>query len=258
LNKPIDDNIPSIKPDRDEVEAYRSTKKVTKFKADATTEQLDQSLGNKTSKLSIVNSLLIYCAIGASSYWFYEQNQISSQALTAAEKRIVELERQLSATDEEMGESTVAMRAKLEGLIDKTDKLWSEMDKLWASAWRKNQTQLKELRSQTIKSENKLKASTNAINSNKDAINELTDKHTATTFNIDALAEQLGKTQSIKSELDTLTSKMVNLENKSSGRDQQQIELATMVQELDTSVKMLIERVESLNNKAQTTPPPQS
>ncbi|NMP31449.1 hypothetical protein HII17_07730 [Thalassotalea sp. M1531] len=250
----IEDNIPSIKPDRDQVEAYRSTKKTSKQSTSTPPDNENQAVASKSSGLGIINSLIIYGAILAGGYWFYQQDVKSTQALMSAEERIVDLERQLSATDEEMGESAVAMRAKLEGLIDKTDKLWSEMDKLWASAWRKNQTQIKELRSKSIKSENKLKNSTTNISANKSAIADLNEKQTAATFSIDALGEQLGQAQNIKSELEILNGKMLTLENKSSGRDKQQIELATMVQELDTSVKMLIERVESL--KAKSTPPP--
>ncbi|WP_448556579.1 hypothetical protein [Thalassotalea montiporae] len=247
MTNPIDDNIPSIKPDLDQVEAYRSTKKPSKAGSSpspsAPTEP-SQPAPKKSSALGILNNLIIYGVIAAGGYWAFQQDVKREQELISAENRILDLERQLSATDEEMGESTVAMRAKLEGLIEKTDKLWSEMDKLWASAWRKNQSQIKELRSKTIKTDNKLTETNTEILTNKTAIIELGDKQSATAFNINALTDQLGKAQSVKQEIEKLASQLSSLENKSSSRDQQQIELATMVAELDTSVKLLIERME--------------
>lgn len=236
---------PSITPNIEQVDAQRRNAQVSK-KAGSSSPS-PRANAPKSSALSFLNSLVLYAAIAGGGYWFYQQDIKADQALVAAENRIVELENQLSATGEEMGESTVAMRAKLEALIEKTDKLWSEMDKLWASAWRKNQAQIKELRSVSIKADNKLKAQTASIASNKSSINDLSEKQTAASFNIDALAEQLSQAQSIKTDINSLSGKLASLETKSSSRDKQQIELATMVAELDTSVKMLLERIQRLN-----------
>ena len=102
----------------------------------------------------------------------------------------------------------------------------------------KTKPQIKELNSKSIKADNKFKETNTSIDTNKVAISELADKQTATAFNIDALTEQLGQAQSVKADIEKLASQLTSLENKSSSRDQQQIELATMVAELDTSVKM--------------------
>ncbi|MFD2166579.1 hypothetical protein ACFSJY_09900 [Thalassotalea euphylliae] len=257
MNKQIDDSIPSIKPDRDQVEAYRTNKKASKSSTGPSSTVDTSSTPAKSSGLGIFNSLVLYAAIAGGAYWFYQQDIKGEQALEAAEQRIVELERQLSATDEEMGESTVAMRAKLEGLIEKTDTLWGEMDKLWASAWRKNQSQIKELRSKSIKAENSFKDINANLANSAASLQDLADKQTAATFNIDALAEQLTQAQNIKSEIDALNSKLISLESKSSERDSQQVELATMVQELDTSVKMLIERMQPTSASSSSPATPQ-
>ncbi|WP_448212979.1 hypothetical protein [Colwellia sp. MEBiC06753] len=257
MTNPIDDNIPSIKPDLDEVEAYRSTKSPSKAsaKVEATSSTRTPDTPKKSSTLAILNSLVLYAAFAGGGYWFYQQDLKSTQALHAAEERIVDLEKQLSATDEEMGESTVAMRAKLEGLIEKTDKLWDEMDKLWASAWRRNQSEIKELRSSTIKAENNLKTLGTEVAGNDKDIRDLNEKNTTLSFSLDALTEQLAQAKNIQTSLNELNSKLVNLENKSSSRDRKQIELATMVADLDTSVKILIERGEQQMAKPQTNQP---
>ena len=62
-----------------------------------------------------------------------------------AEQRILQLENKLSATGEEIGESTVALQVKVTELTNKTNELWEQMDKLWASAWRRNQQEIADL-----------------------------------------------------------------------------------------------------------------
>ena len=257
MTNPIDDNIPSIKPDLDQVEAYRSTNKPIKAGTSSYSPSepaAPSPAPAKKSVLGVLYNLMVLGALIAGGYWAFQQDIKREQALISAENRIIELERQLSATDEEMGESTVAMRAKLEGLIEKTDKLWGEMDKLWASAWRKNQSQIKELRSKTIKADNKLTEVNTEILTNKTAIIELGDKQSATAFDINALSDQLGNAQQVKQEIAKLTSQLNSLENKSSSRDQQQVELATMVAELDTSVKLLVERMERQSSTKPSNP----
>lgn len=93
---------------------------------------------------SVFTLILTLIAIGFSGYlyWLSVQQQAS---LDAASARIQELENKLSATGEEMGNSTVALQVKLTEVSNRTQELWEQMDKLWASAWRRNQKEIKEL-----------------------------------------------------------------------------------------------------------------
>lgn len=104
--------------------------------------------------------VILMVALGGygASWWLYQQTQQQLQLITKAEGRIADLEQQLSATGEEMGESAVAMQVKVSGLVEKTDKLWTEMDKLWASAWRRNQSEIKSLNSKVIKQDKQVTA----------------------------------------------------------------------------------------------------
>ena len=113
---------------------------------------------SSTNSLSLF--LLLVIALGGygASWWLYQQTQQQSQLIAKAESRIADLEQQLSATGEEMGESAVAMQVKVSGLVEKTDKLWTEMDKLWASAWRRNQSEIKSLNSKLIKQDKQVTA----------------------------------------------------------------------------------------------------
>jgi chromosome segregation ATPase len=100
----------------------------------------------KTSNQSLVISALLLALLssGAAGYLLYSQQQ-SQLAFDSATARILELENRLSATGEEMGNSTVALQVKVTELANRLEELWQQMDKLWASAWRRNQSEIKDL-----------------------------------------------------------------------------------------------------------------
>ncbi|WP_286261305.1 hypothetical protein [Thalassotalea atypica] len=249
MNNRSEDNIPNIVLDNDDVEAYKSTKKQ---KAATPSKQAVPStpVKAKTPGFLVFTSVLIYMLVGGAGYWFYQQDLQNKALLQSSERRIVELEKQLSATGEEMGESTVALKAKLEGLIQKTDTLWKEMDKLWASAWRKNQSEIKALVAQ-----NKKQATLNSQNkasfvAASGFIKEVQENQTLAEFNVSALSEKLDQLQQLKGKFDDLTAQYNTLESKSSQRDKSQLEVATSLNQLEMSVNALLDKVERL----QTTP----
>lgn len=94
--------------------------------------------------LALFALLLGLAAAGGSGYLFW-QNTTQTAMLKQAEVRIADLEDRLSATGEEMGNSTVALQVKVNELANRAEELWDQMDKLWASAWRRNQKDIKEL-----------------------------------------------------------------------------------------------------------------
>ncbi|MBT4883766.1 MAG: hypothetical protein HON44_07325 [Glaciecola sp.] len=100
----------------------------------------------KASNQSLVMSALLLALLssGAAGYLLYSQQQ-SQLAFDSATARILELENRLSATGEEMGNSTVALQVKVTELANRSEVLWQQMDKLWASAWRRNQSEIKDL-----------------------------------------------------------------------------------------------------------------
>ena len=100
----------------------------------------------KASNQSLVISALLLALLstGAAGYLLYNQQQ-SQLAFDNATARILELENRLSATGEEMGNSTVALQVKVTELANRLEELWQQMDKLWASAWRRNQSEIKDL-----------------------------------------------------------------------------------------------------------------
>ncbi|MEN8769889.1 MAG: ABC transporter C-terminal domain-containing protein, partial [Glaciecola sp.] len=87
----------------------------------------------KASNQSLVISALLLALLstGAAGYLLYNQQQ-SQLAFDNATARILELENRLSATGEEMGNSTVALQVKVTELANRLEELWQQMDKLWA------------------------------------------------------------------------------------------------------------------------------
>tara|TARA_R110002126_G_scaffold112468_1_gene250710 strand:+ start:14 stop:622 length:609 start_codon:yes stop_codon:yes gene_type:complete len=187
-----------------------------------------------------------YLALAGTGWYFYQQQQTVNQALSHSVERIQQLENQLSATGEEMGESTVALKVKLEAVSEKTELLLSEMDKLWASAWRRNQTEIKALNSQSQKIVQQQTKNTAAVNQQSNEINLLADKVTATEFSINAVTEQMIAANSLKDDIKKLSSALNTLDADAKSRDKQQMFTATSINEFDTSLRLLIERIERI------------
>ena len=62
------------------------------------------------STFSILATLTLYIAVGCSVWWFYQENIRLQQLLSTSDLRITQLEQQLSATGEELGESAGDMK----------------------------------------------------------------------------------------------------------------------------------------------------
>jgi len=255
--------MPSITPDKDQVESFKRTS-TNKANSNITQEDHAQvaSSSKKDKTSSPLNNLitfLLLISLSASVWWFYQEHIKTQQLLSSASQRILLLEQQLSATGEEMGESEVAMKVRLEGLTEKTDKLWQEMDKLWASAWRRNQADVKDLRSKALKEAKVVGANSKKLDNVIVAVTDLTEKQTSTDFNINALGDQISAANKTQGEIKVLADEFTSLKEQSLGRDQQQMEVATSVNELDMSIQLLVERLEKLEAikpvQAAKTPP---
>lgn len=253
MSNRVEPEIPSITLDHDQVKAVNASRSAQTKNS----KQLDKTTSSdtKSSPVNVVLTFIIYLALAGASWFFYQENLKLQQLIGESENRIQQLENQLSATGEEMGESTIALKVKLEAISEKTEKLWSEMDKLWASAWRKNQSEIKALRSTSIKQDTLNKNQSQQISQANSAINNVSDKLTSAEFNITALADQISAANNLQPKIAELNTLISTLEEKSSGRDNQQMEIATSVNQLEMSITLLIERLEKIEreNQAQKT-----
>lgn len=243
MSKRVEPELPTITIDQDQVKVAREPA--------IKPQKVDESKHTvKTKKpSSMIKALLLlmpYVALAATAWYFYQQQINVTRSLESSSQRIQQLENQLSATGEEMGESTIALKVKLEAIGEKTELLLSEMDKLWASAWRKNQKEIKELNSTSIKIVQQQDKTIEAMSLQSNTINELKDKITATEFSVNSVSEQIMALNSVKTEIKSLSSALSTLDANAKSRDKQQMFTATTVNEFDTSLQLLLERMERL------------
>ncbi|MGQ8365747.1 hypothetical protein [Glaciecola sp. 1036] len=126
----------------------------------------------------LVSSLIFVSVVAvAGCVYLFIQLQNANQTINSNIERLSSLESRLSATGEEMGESTVALQVKVGELSEKANELWEQMDKLWASAWRRNQQEIKEL--------------SNSVGNFKGDINKLVSVLDNKTKNLETQAQQL-------------------------------------------------------------------
>jgi hypothetical protein len=254
LTKQIDHNMPSITPDKDQVEAFKNTRtysavppsSVDNTLAKPKIEKPQKNVSTSLSTFSKFSTFLIYLLLGVAAYWIYQQDIKTHAIIASAEQRIMGLERQLSATGEEMGESTIEMKVRLETLGKTSDKLWDEMDKLWASAWRKNQSQIKALQRDSKSLTDISLAQRKQVTSTLDTIEEINDKQVATEYSIDAVKEQLKNSEKLTEQIKTLSLELSAIESNSQRRDKQQISLASRVTQLSEQNKQLLLQVKNL------------
>lgn len=142
------DDFPTIRLDdedrRDYQKKHSSVGQATSTSTGTKTKpQNAKSSGGSSFLISL--TLLLALAASGGCYFLYDLSQKQQALLADAESRIEQLENKLSATGEEIGESTVALQVKVTELSNKTGELWEQMDKLWASAWRRNQKEISDL-----------------------------------------------------------------------------------------------------------------
>jgi len=243
LSNRVEPEIPTISIDQDQVKMAREPVAKTHK-----SEQVN-SATNTSKALTAAQTLLIlipYFALAGTGWYFYQQQVSVNNTLASSSARIQQLENQLSATGEEMGESTIALKVKLETISEKTELLLSEMDKLWASAWRRNQEEIKALNSKSINMAQQQDKYIRSVSQQNNALNDLKDKITTTEFSINAVSEQMVTANSLKEQFKKLSTQLNTLDANAKSRDKQQMFTATSINQFDTSLQLLVERMERL------------
>ena len=243
MSNRVEPEIPTINIDQDQVKMAREPA------AKAHKSEQVNSATNTPKTLTAAQTLLIlipYFALAGTGWYFYQQQVSVNNNLASSSARIQQLENQLSATGEEIGESTIALKVKLEAVSEKTELLLSEMDKLWASAWRRNQEEIKALNSKSINMAQQQDKNTGSVSQQNNTLNDLKDKITATEFSINAVSEQMVTASSLKEQFKKLSTQLNTLDANAKSRDKQQMFTATSINQFDTSLQLLVERMERL------------
>lgn len=240
------DNVPRIVLDKEDREAFhgRSAKPSKSPERSPAPERNDAPKSG--NGLWIFLTFVVALGGYGASYWLFEQNKRQLQLLNDAEVRIQDLERKISATDEELDQSAVALRVQVNELKDKSEVLWQEMDKLWASAWRRNQSEIKDLSESMTKSfreqrqkvtglENDISLAgtnmaviqeqvdkqkvevqqlTNTVsnalknnNNSKQEVKQLTDQIATSALRIEALADRINQLEQLKQQVEALSAR---------------------------------------------------
>lgn len=252
VNKFTDD-LPSMTPDKDQLDTYKNIRaKASRRSASPTPDNPALNNPPKSSGLSIFITMLIFSLIGAGGWWFYQQDIQSQKLIATSELRIQELEKQLSVTGEEMGESTVVMKVRLEKLSIKTEELWVQMDKLWSSAWRKNQADIEKLNTLS-----KVQAGLIAKQgkTTTDTLKMINQKQTEMDFSVGILSEQMQSTEMLKGQLDELQNSLATLQSKMLSGEQQKIEVASSISQLKKTQQLLLKHIKRLEGSS-TAPAP--
>ena len=193
---PLDD-MPKIRLEKDDLDSFHRTRARAGNKSTNTenVEEIDKAQTNSSgfSTAWFVLLFLLLVIAGTGVYWSMEQHKVFTQA----QNRITELENRLSATGEDMGQSTEALQVKLSELSAKTEDLWEQMDKLWASAWRRNQSEIAALNKTVMSLKTASEKSTQSL-SNDIAANNTT---------VDLINEQIEQQKSMLTQLSQSISK---------------------------------------------------
>ena len=231
--------LPSLAPERDQVEAYKTSRPETKPRGKA------PSSGNSSLFLNVMIYVLLILIMGG-AWWFDLQNKNLQAKLDIADSRIQKLEEQLSATGEEMGESAVVIKARIKSLSERTDELWVQMDKLWASAWRRNQADIKKLSEQTDKQQKSISDIKKRETTTLSSIKSIKDKQTQADFNLGIMTEQMESAKNVQADIDKLKEEVTSIQSKAFTGDQNQIELASTVSRLEKEIADLQRRLNQL------------
>ncbi|MCV2883117.1 hypothetical protein OE749_00210 [Aestuariibacter sp. AA17] len=198
----FDGDFPPIKLDQEDRDAYQKARTQSKIKS-TSTDDTPSAPAPKSNGFLVSIALLVALGSSGACYWLYTQNAALNKQVIGSEQRIEDLEQRLSATGEEMDQSAVAMQVKVSELSEKSEELWRQMDKLWASAWRRNQSDIKELATNVQALENNLNGRTNDLasdiatnNTNFTVLQEQLNKQRQTFEDIDRQIASLAKQDS--------------------------------------------------------------
>lgn len=172
-NDSKNDDFPTIRLDEEDRRAYQQKKQPApasgKTSSGSSTPPATATKSGGNGVWLTLVALIALAGLGG-SYYLYTLLQQQQEAAEQAEARIAQLEKRLSATGEEIGESTVALQVKVTELSNKTQELWEQMDKLWASAWRRNQKEIADLGERVTNVQSGLEKNIQSVSGNINAV----------------------------------------------------------------------------------------
>ncbi|WP_394220567.1 hypothetical protein [Alteromonas gracilis] len=248
-NNSKNDEFPTIRLDEEDRRDYQTKRQAPPTHSTAPTSSspsANHTSSNGSSGNGVWVVLVAVIALAACGGCYYLYTLLEQQKIVAeqAEKRILQLENKLSATGEEIGESTVALQVKVTELTNKTNELWEQMDKLWASAWRRNQQEIADLGDRVSNVQNALnknissvsddvKAQTAAVGSIKNQLASLADELLAVNVQLE---QAVNDKQSAQQSVRNLTDKLSVLEQRNTTLSGRITSLENEIRDIATKV----------------------
>lgn len=256
---PKNDDFPTIRLDDEDRRSYQQ-KKQTSVGTTSSTASSDLTGTSPKSKggfpLTATLSLLIALGASGAAYYLYDLSVKQAATNLAAEARIADLENKLSATGEEMGESTVALQVKVNELSGRTTELWDQMDKLWASAWRRNQKEIADLSARVTNVQDNLQESINQVsrNTNGQQTKLAAIESQLTTVSDEMLALNIQIEQSL-GEQQSFVQQSRNLQEQLAVIEQRNVALSGRITQLENELKEMATKLVSQSNVTSTPGP---
>ena len=257
-NNSRNDDFPTIRLDEEDRRGYQA-KSAPVHRSVPPTQPSSGTEPNKSgggSGWGVFALLVAIVGCGAAGYLF-TVTQKQNATLQNAEQRIQQLENKLSATGEEIGESTVALQVKVTELTNKTAELWEQMDKLWASAWRRNQKEIADLTDKVARDKKDLQESISQVARNVDgqktqlatlktSLDTVTDEMLAVNVQMEQVTAGNGERQQ---QVKNLGDKLALLEQRNNA-------LSSRIASLESEIRDLATKVVSSSPSASPTPSP--
>ena len=228
---PIDD-MPKITLEKDDLESFQRSRAQTGKPSAKQKSQHETPQSTSRSPSWLMFILLLALLSGGAVYWSMQQHKLFLES----QNRIADLEQHLSATGEEMDQSTVALGVKVTELSKRTEELWEQMDKLWASAWRRNQSDIADITTAV----NSLKSSNDS--SVKSLNGKLGEQDTALTLITSQLSDYAGN---LKQQQDALGQIKQNTQN----NEQQLASLREKIISTALGNNNLVNKIDDLESK---------
>lgn len=240
------DDFLTIRLDDEDRKSYQQKKQTTSSSTSQTPASNNTTTVKRGFPVTATLALLIAATASAGAYYLYDLSLKQAATIESAENRILQLERKLSATDEEIGESTIALQVKVTELSEKTTELWEQMDKLWASAWRRNQKEIADLAALLNKTEKGLQESVNQVSRNNETQRRKVSSLEVQLTNIsdELVALNLQLEQAASAEQNALQ-RNKHLEEKIAVTEQRNVALSKRVSQLEAEIKAMATKLVS-------------
>ncbi|TPV60914.1 hypothetical protein FJ444_04645 [Aestuariibacter sp. GS-14] len=256
-NNSRNDDFPTIRLEEEDRRNFQTKSNPVNRATVSTSATTEPPVPASGGKGLAVFALLFGLSSCAAAGYLYHLTTKQQALLSGAEQRIQQLENKLSATGEEIGESTVALQIKVTELTNKSTELWEQMDKLWASAWRRNQKEIADLTDRSTADKKQLQESIGQVSRNLDSQKT---QLAALSANVAGVSDEMlainVQMERVATSSTSQQQNVKNLSDKLALLEQRNNALSSRISTLETELRNLATKVVASSGSTPTTPTP--